>query len=301
MTVSVSAMQRVMKSQLPTEQKVAILMKANQKKSLLERGKEYLNANLGRFKTYEMSDNFKKIANGTDSVGKVESMLQTQIAAVKDLQIPESEKSLVLYTCDSLINELIFLEFKNGKRSDYVPLKERKEHQMIIKAHDLGLDFDKVQNSVYNEIRDPFNPSVRYRYQDDRKVEDNLENMSRSRFREDAVSDLRSSAKDPIYGKQNTAPVKQGQDIYVNLENPTSKFIADVFNKAMDKFSKEEIRKDTSGLFNFVKNSLGLKTVETYPLLHRLVNKCVYDIMEYGHEFQMKSMASKQAGEEMVR
>jgi len=182
-----------------------------------------------------------------------------------------------------------------------VPSKEKDLHKMMIKGYDYGLDWDKVHDSAFSQISNPYEPSIKHSYQDDKKIEQNNEDMSRLRAREDAVAHLRRTTDDLSSAKRNNKATEVESNIYVGLEKPTEQFIAKVFDKAMDKFSKEDLRNDTSNLYNFIKDNLGLTQKSSYPVLHKLTVACMRQIMEHGHEYQMKNIARQQKGEELVR
>ena len=299
MTISVAAMQKVVGSAMPSEHKADFLIKANYKQNMLQDVKKYITANIGMFPHFEFATRRLGIANSSASLGIVETKTQTQIDAVRDMQLPESMKQKLIFFFDNFIDGLSFHKFKNGQTNDYVTDKEKNMHKMLIKGYDYGLDWDKVHNSAYTEVQDTNNPSIKYRYQDNKKIEQNIEDMSRSRHRDVTVAHLRRN--DPIYGKQASVVSNNEPGIYVDLETSTGEFISKIFDKAMQKFRKEDLRNGTEDLFNFFKGSLGIQNQTAYPVLHKLTVACMRQIMEHGHAYQMANVMKQQKGEEMVK
>ena len=284
-------------AEIPTSNKVNLLLQLIDKDSKTREGSKYMLENSGMFSHFiGAMGSFKRAINSND-LGFVETGLQNQIEVVRNMQIPHEKKSLLVYTLDNMIDGLSFCRLKNGVQSDYVTYRDRSLSQMLLKGSEQGLNWDKMLDSVStSEFSNPSDPVLaKYRYRDLNLVKQNLENMARLRPNNyvESLADLRNDTYDPFYDDEPT-PVSNGVVNYgiVDLQRTTDKDVIKILNKAMDKFSKEDLKKNPSALFNFVKDSFSSNDVssEQNEFLHKTVLSFMRLIVDFGHDMQNKQV-----------
>ena len=174
-------------SAMPTELMPDTLLKASEKQSFLDGIREYIKSHIGMFPHLELATQRLAISNGSDSLKIVEEKLQTQIKAIKDMQLsPFMKEKLRLYFngfIDYLNGGEYGHKFKNGKDNDYVTHKQKRFEQMKTLALNYGLNPDKLEDleeSVNSYVVDPSTESI-YSYQDLDKIENKILEISHNR------------------------------------------------------------------------------------------------------------------------
>ncbi len=322
----------VLTSSLDATAKNDLLLSSSGKQSTMREGKAFLVNHPVLKKDFGKALLKLRDAKNYESLGAVELEYQKQIDMIcdmKETEITKEKKTLCLYTLQNLIFGLKDHKIEGEKENTYTPKIAQDHYQMLLKGSSEGLDWDKLNSSVYtNEFQDETNPTLaNWKFLDARLIRSNMDkiNDKTNRFSSSPLNNshffeevqptpaeqnnlyhddkglVRNWNSAEVYNTEDKRIAKCLSKMYASY-NKVYNF-SDITNQDWD--SKEASTKRAVGiqnLWNFVKDSV---TTEKNPEVdHSKIDGIVKGLLrlgvEIGHRQQNQNMAQEinQKGEE---
>lgn len=329
---SYNMINHIVTSSLDAEAKNNLLLSSSGKQSTMREGKAFLVNHPVLKKDFGKALLKLRDAKNYESLGAVELEYQKQIDMIcdmKETEITKEKKTLCLYTLQNLIFGLKDHKIEGEKTNTYTPKIAQDHYQMLLKGSSEGLDWDKLNSSVYtNEFQDESNPTLaNWKFLDARLIRSNMDkiNDKTNRFSSSPLNDshffeevqptpaeqnnlyhddkglVQCWDKVETYKTDNSTIAKHLSKLHTSY-NKINNF-SDITNQDWD--SKEASTKRAVGiqnLYNFVKSSV---TTEKNPEVdHSKLDSIVKGLLrlgvEIGHQQQNQNMAQEinQKGEE---
>ena len=292
-------------TRLSDQQKRDMLVQLTGKREAMVKGAAFMlkNPDKVKFDHFETALTRLNNANNSYSLQAVETALQKEIDTVRDsVSISNEDKNLCVETLDNMISALSDYHLKNGQENTFVPQKLQNYYKMMAEGSARGLDWDKLNNSVYStEFRSGTNPT--WKFLDDRLVKQNLANMTLAQKDENLVSDLKTEPKptaEPTM-QANNGMVDYGTvEVQKTQDNKINQFL-DAISTKFNAVNLQD-QKNICELFNFVKGSVvdqnSAEYTVNYPVIHKLSVALMHRIVDIGNDQQRKAMTEQNQVEE---